>query len=271
MASNDSTTARTSGTQPAPPCGGVAILASNTLRHSTGTFKMILDSAAAVRAYEAIKSRIIDCRYTPGSKISEARLVQELGVGRSPIRSALARLRSEGWIDVTPQSGSYVKALTEQEMREIFDFRLLLETHVARLAARNITDEQLRKLRTAWRRTRPLKGDGYDKVTFDEFDHFDSTVHSTIYDAGGNSLISSVLLNLLEKAQWLKKSTSPSTPARMKTWFSELEKIIEALEARDADLTAQRLSEHIGHAADFELKFAATPARATPATAAIAA
>lgn len=271
MASNDSTTARTSGTQPAPPCGGVAILASNTLRHSTGTFKMILDSAAAVRAYEAIKSRIIDCRYTPGSKISEARLVQELGVGRSPIRSALARLRSEGWIDVTPQSGSYVKALTEQEMREIFDFRLLLETHVARLAARNITDEQLRKLRTAWRRTRPLKGDGYDKVTFDEFDHFDSTVHSTIYDAGGNSLISSVLLNLLEKAQWLKKSTSPSTPARMKTWFSELEKIIEALEARDADLTAQRLSEHIGHAADFELKFAAKPARATPAKAAIAA
>jgi GntR family transcriptional regulator, rspAB operon transcriptional repressor len=229
---------------------------------------MTLDTAAAAaRAYEAIKTRIIECTYLPGSKISEARLVDELGVGRSPIRSALARLRSEGWIDVTPQSGSYVKALTEQEMREIFDFRLLLETHVARLAAQNISEEQLRRLRVGLRRARALDDGSNDEDTFDEFDTFDSMVHSTIYEAGGNSLIGSVLRNLLEKAQWLKKTT-PSTPARMKTWFTELERIIEALEAHDADLAAQRVREHIGHAADFEMKFAASAASLTTAKAA---
>jgi len=218
---------------------------------------MIPDTVvAAARAYEAIKSRIIDCSYPPGAKISEARLVEELGVGRSPIRTALARLRSEGWIEVSPQSGSYVKQLNAQEMKEIFDFRLLLETHVAGLAAQNITDEQLRKLKVGLRRARPLEGEGYDQLTFDEFDTFDSMVHATIYEAGGNSLIGSVLQNLLEKAQWLKRST-PSTPARMKTWFGELERIIEALEAHDPALTAQRLREHIGQAADFEMKFAA--------------
>jgi len=211
---------------------------------------------AAARAYEAIKSRIIECSYPPGAKISEARLVEELGVGRSPIRTALARLRSEGWIDVSPQSGSYVKKLTPQEMKEIFDFRLLLEAHVARLAAENISDEQLRRLKVALRRARPLDGGEYDHLTFDDFDAFDSMVHATIYEAGGNSLIGSVLQNLLEKAQWLKKST-PSTPARMKKWFAELERIIEALEAHDPELTAQRLQEHIGHAADFEMGFAA--------------
>lgn len=229
---------------------------------------MIQDTVvAAARAYEAIKSRIIECSYPPGAKISEARLVEELGVGRSPIRTALARLRSEGWIEVSPQSGSYVKKLDEQEMREIFDFRLLLETHVARLAAQNITDEQLRKLKVALRRAKPLEGDGYDQVTFDEFDTFDSMVHATIYEAGGNSLIGSVLQNLLEKAQWLKRST-PSTPTRMKTWFGELERIIDALEAHDPELAAQRLREHIGHAADFEMKFAAqagAPAKAAKA------
>jgi DNA-binding GntR family transcriptional regulator len=223
-----------------------------------------MDSAAtAARAYEAIKGRIIDCTYAPGSKISEARLVDELGVGRSPIRSALARLRSEGWIDVSPQSGSYVKALSPQEMREVFDFRILLETHVARLAAKNITDDQLRRLRLALRHARPLEGDGYDKLTFDEFDAFDSMVHSAIYAAGGNSLMSGVLLNLQEKAQWFKQATSPSTPERMKTWFQELERIIEALEARDPKLAAQRVREHIGQAADFEMTLAA---RAMPAT-----
>jgi DNA-binding GntR family transcriptional regulator len=90
-----------------------------------------------------------------------------------------------------------------------------------------------------------------------------------IYEAGGNSLMSGVLSNLLEKAQWLKQTTSPSTPARMKTWFKELERIVNALEARDPDLAAQRVGEHIGHAADFEIKFAAKHARAAkPARAA---
>lgn len=219
---------------------------------------MILDTvAAAARAYEAIKSRIIECTYPPGAKISEARLVDELGVGRSPIRSALGRLRSEGWIDVTPQSGSYVKSLSEHEMKEIFDFRLLLETHVARLAAQNISDEQLRKLRLELRRAKPLDTEGNDQATFDEFDTLDSLVHATIYDVGGNSLMSRVLQNLQEKSQWLKKSTSPSTPARKKTWIAELERIIDALEARDPELAARRVSEHIGHAADFEMKFVA--------------
>ena len=231
--------------------------ANATAKRMLEPTKMIADTAAAAaRAYEAIKSRIIDCVYLPGAKISEARLVEELGVGRSPIRTALARLRSEGWIEVSPQSGSYVKELNEQEMREIFDFRLLLETHVARLAAINITDEQLRKLKLGLRRAKALEGEGYDKVTFDEFDQFDTLVHSTIYEAGGNSLIGNVLQNLLEKAQWLKRTT-PSTPTRMKTWFNELKRIIDALEARDADLAAQRIREHIGHAADFEMKFAA--------------
>jgi DNA-binding GntR family transcriptional regulator len=219
---------------------------------------MILDSAAsAVRAYDAIKSRIIDCSYAPGTKFSEARLVEELGVGRSPIRSALARLSSEGWIEVSPQSGSYVKALSEQEVQEIFDFRLLLETHVARLAAANISDDQLRRLKVGLRRARPVKGDEYDQLTFDEFDAFDTMVHTTIYEAGGNALMAGVLRNLQEKAQWLKKATSPSTPARLKTWFTELENIIEALEARNSKLAAQRVGEHIGHAADFEMKLVA--------------
>ncbi|OZI59725.1 GntR family transcriptional regulator [Bordetella genomosp. 11] len=218
--------------------------------------------AAAARAYEAIKSSIIECRYPPGSKISEARLVEELGVGRSPIRTALARLRGEGWVDVSPQSGSYVKALSEKEIQEIFDFRILLEAHVAGLAARNIGEEQIRALNRALLQARALEKDGDDKATFDEFDRFDSIVHAAIYEAAGNSLMSGVLQNLLEKAQWLKKATSPSTPARMKTWFKELERIVKALEARDPDLAARRITEHIGKAADFEIHFASEQSRA---------
>ena len=211
---------------------------------------------SATRAYEAIKARIIDCRYAPGTKLSEARLVTELGVGRSPVRTAVARLRSEGWVEVSPQSGSYVKRLSRQEMQEIFDFRVLLETHAARVAATNITAEQLRLLRSRLRALSLIDSDVVDDITLQEFNEFDSLVHATIYQAGGNSLVGQVLQNLLEKAQWMKKAT-PSTPKRLKTLATELRRIVEALEKRDPELAARRVREHIGQAADFEMKFAA--------------
>jgi GntR family transcriptional regulator, rspAB operon transcriptional repressor len=211
--------------------------------------------AAAARAYETIKGRIIDCTYAAGAKISEARLVAELGVGRSPIRSALARLRSEGWVEVSPQSGSYVKRLSAQEMQEIFELRALLETHAARRAASNLTDAQRRELALGLKKMRLLEIDGHDPFVFEEFDAFDTLVHTTIYRASGNALMGAVLSNLLEKAQWLKKST-PTTSERMKTWLLELEHIIGALQAGDADRAAQCLREHIGQAADFEMQSA---------------
>lgn len=201
-------------------------------------------------AYEEIKQRIIELRYPPGTKLSEARLAEELGCGRSPIRSAFARLRSEGWMDVSPQSGTYVRSLTEQEIQDIFECRLLLETHVTRLAARNMPAGELRKLRVACRRLKPQGNGEPAQEAFDDFNEFDSMFHATIYRAAGNALIKDILLNLLEKAQWLKKS-APSTPKRMKLWLAELERVLAALEARDADRAAQLMRAHIGNAADY--------------------
>jgi GntR family transcriptional regulator, rspAB operon transcriptional repressor len=200
--------------------------------------------------YEEIKKRIIELRYPPGTKLSEARLAEELGCGRSPVRSAFARLRSEGWMDVSPQSGTYVRSLTEKEIQDLFDCRLLLETHVTRLAARGMDAEELRKLRAALRRLKPRGNGEPAQDVFDDFNEFDSMFHSTLYRAAGNEVIAGILLNLLEKAQWLKKS-SPSTPRRMKLWFAELERVLEALEARDAERAAQKMRLHIGNAADF--------------------
>jgi DNA-binding GntR family transcriptional regulator len=203
---------------------------------------------AARVAYDEIKRRIIELEYPPGTKLSEARLVEELGFGRSPIRTAFSRLQSEGWIEVTPQSGTYVRSLSEKEIHEIFETRLLLETHVTRLAAKNMHATQLKKLRLAFRRLAP-QGRAFEADIFDDFNALDSMFHSTVYAAAGNDLITTLLMNLLEKARWIKKSF-PSTPRRMKVSFGELERVLEALEKRDAEKAAERMREHIGNAED---------------------
>ena len=207
----------------------------------------------ATAAYEEIKRRIIDLGYAPGTKLSEARLVEELGYGRSPIRTAFARLQSEGFLAVSPQSGSYVRALTEREIKDIIDCRLLLESHVTRLAAKNMDAEALRRLRVAFRRLAP-QGKEFSNDVFEDFNELDSMFHTTIYEAAGNETMAGILFNLLEKVRWIKKSF-PSTPRRMKMSFAELERVLEALERRDADAAAQRMQEHIGNAADFAANF----------------
>jgi len=214
--------------------------------------KMALENPATA-AYEEIKRRIIDLGYAPGTKLSEARLVDELGYGRSPIRTAFARLQAEGFLAVSPQSGSYVRALTEREIKDIIDCRLLLESHVTRLAAKNMDAEALRRLRVAFRRLAP-QGKEFSHDIFEDFNELDSMFHTTIYEAAGNETMAGILFNLLQKVRWIKRSF-PSTPKRMKVSFAELERVLEALERRDADAAAQRMREHIGNAADFAANF----------------
>jgi DNA-binding GntR family transcriptional regulator len=152
-------------------------------------------------------------------------------------------------VTVSPQSGTYVKRLTEAEIAEIYDFRLLLETHATRQAARNITPEQLRELRGEFRRRTPQDGESFEERMFEHINELDAVFHAMVYRAAGNALITNVLLNLFEKVQWLKK-TAPSSPDRMRQWCAELRGVLEALEQRDADAAARRMREHIDHAAD---------------------
>ena len=125
----------------------------------------------AAHAYAAIKKRIIDSRYMPGERLSEAQLAKELRLGRSPIRSALAKLKSDGWIAVSPQSGTYIKSLSERELTDLVDLRLLLETHATALAARAIGDEDVRRLRRALAAFCPKGVANLSERAFDDFDY----------------------------------------------------------------------------------------------------
>ena len=211
---------------------------------------MANNSSMAVYAYAAIKKRILDFRYVPGERLSEAQLAKELRLGRSPIRTALAKLKSDGWIAVSPQSGTYIKSLGDKEIADLVDLRLLLETHVTELAAEAISDEELRKLRRAFAAFCPAGLANVSQGAFDDFNEFDSLFHQTLYRAAGNTLISEILVNLLDKVQWLKTSTRPSA-ARIRAGYNELRHILDALEARQHKTAAARMREHITNAANF--------------------
>ena len=82
-----------------------------------------------LEAYNTIKERIILCEYPPNSLLCEERLKAELKISRTPIRDALSRLEQESLIQIIPRRGILIRGISPDEVEQIFEMRLLIETH----------------------------------------------------------------------------------------------------------------------------------------------
>lgn len=103
----------------------------------------------AEKAYRQIKQLIVTTSLSPGSVISEASLMDDLELGRTPIREAIKLLQAENLVAVTPRQGMFVADVSVTDLTQIFEVRVELEAFAATLAAQRITKdgrEQLNQL-----------------------------------------------------------------------------------------------------------------------------
>ena len=100
----------------------------------------------ANQVFERIEANILNGVYTQGEIISETRLAADLGVSRTPVREALARLEAERLISDSP-AGTVVLGITEQDVDDMFAVKKSLEAMVTGLTSQNITPEGLAALR----------------------------------------------------------------------------------------------------------------------------
>src|SRR5882724_7130898 len=87
--------------------------------------------------YDALTELIINGSLTPGQHLVEAELAEKLAVSRQPIREALQRLHTAGWVDLRPSQGAFVHSPTTEECAQLLSVRGLLETHSAHGAAQH--------------------------------------------------------------------------------------------------------------------------------------
>src|SRR5438309_3630969 len=90
-------------------------------------------------AYQRILERIVRLEMAPGSVVSEARLREELGIGRTPTRAALQRPARENLVRSIPHRGTFVTDVNITYLARITEVRVVLEAHAARLAAEQLT------------------------------------------------------------------------------------------------------------------------------------
>lgn len=81
-----------------------------------------------------LRNMVVDGRLAPGERINEVHLAKQLGVSRTPLREALARLSNEGALRMEPRIGYFVRALTVDEFEQVYTIRELLDPEALRLA-----------------------------------------------------------------------------------------------------------------------------------------
>jgi DNA-binding GntR family transcriptional regulator len=204
------------------------------------------DVRSSFLAYSQIKERIIDLTYQPAERLSETKLAEEFGLGRSPIRTALSRLESEGWVKISPQSGTFVCSLSEREIQDLTVLRALLEAYCAGQAATRISDNEIELLKLKFATCRPRVQSGDVDIAL----QLDEEVHTLMYRLSGNELIANTLIGLRDKVQWIRRTGAVSV-LRIEESFEEMAGVVEALSRRDSVMVQHLIRQHVENAARF--------------------
>lgn len=93
-----------------------------------------------------LRQDILSCRLAPGAELREAELAERFSVSKSPVRDALSHLVQEGLVMVMPRQGYRVAPISVKDVRDMFEYRAVLEAAGARIAAENASEEALRAL-----------------------------------------------------------------------------------------------------------------------------
>jgi DNA-binding GntR family transcriptional regulator len=187
--------------------------------------------------YEALAEMIISRQLQPGQHLVELELAEVLGVSRQPVREALQRLHTEGWVDLEPGYGAFVHVPTEDEADQLLTARTILESESARLAATHVTDESVETLRR-------LCQDGVDAIEADDIEAFvraNSAFHAAVTDLSGNRVLSDFASQVDRRVRWYYQ---PVAAQRGREACTEHTAVIDAIAAGDRETAAQVMREH---------------------------
>jgi DNA-binding GntR family transcriptional regulator len=181
--------------------------------------------------------------YAPGQRLHITKLAKELGLSLTPVREALAKLASEGLVEVDPHRGARVADIPLPNLSEVYMLRMMLEPAAARLATERIGPEELDRLRGIHDKFIEAASNG----EIESLRPLNDKLHFLIYD-----LSRSPLLLRLIRLVWAMAphDTFMIIPDRAARSITEHEKILDALEKHDAERMEETVRNHIEESFD---------------------
>lgn len=196
----------------------------------------------AERIAAAVRSDIVAGRFLPGERLVESRLAADQGVSRIPVREALQRLESEGFVRIVPNRGAVVGYVSPTEALDLLEVRAAIELLVAQRAAERRTDQEVEQLRDVVDRGLALVAAG----ELDALPALNVRFHELMASAAGNTTASQLMEQLRHKIEWVYSVDLRNRAAD--SWQEHVE-LVDAIASGDRRLAGRLMRRHIDHAA----------------------
>jgi len=194
------------------------------------------------RIYQTLREAITSMNiYAPDAelRLDERELSEKLAISRTPIREALARLEQEGLVRIVPRRGVFIVRKTKGEIMEMITVWAALESMAARLITQRASDAEIATLRRLFS---SFEGTEVN-ARIDEYSSRNIDFHTQILTLSKCTLLNEMAKNLFIHIRSIRARTI-SEDNRAKRSIIDHMNIIEALEARDAELAERLVREH---------------------------
>lgn len=192
------------------------------------------------KVYQTLREAILSLAYRPGEILRKPEICEALGVSRSPVADAVARLAAEGLVDVVPQAGTFVARFSMEEIREGAFLREAIEVAAIERLAETITEEQLTQLRRNLTVQAALVADG----DVPGFYQMDAAMHELLLSFTGFRKLAQV-----SETAWLHVNRARQlilpVAGRIGATVEEHRAILAALEAHDAEAARRAVRLHL--------------------------
>ena len=205
-------------------------------------------SVLSVQVKDRILQWILEGELAPGSRIIETRVARQLGTSQAPVREALRDLTTLGLVEMHPYRGARVRVPAAEELVEAMEVRGEIEAIAARQAATRIDGATLERMRILLdgMRADAAAGDAHSQALKN------SAFHDCVIEASGNRTIQRVWSILEPFARTYLTATVPGADLH---WLAERHlAILDALEAHEPDMAAERMRVHAREAESQVLK-----------------
>ena len=202
-------------------------------------------AADPIRPEDRLREAIVTGRFQPSERLVETEVARELGVGRSAVRTALARLEHEGLVEHERHRGARVRLISAREAVEIIEVRAVLEGLAARHAAANATTDDVEDLRAILEEMRRRLDAGDLLGASDQ----NAVLHGRILELSGHATVARLIATL--KSQLVRfQYRTILLPGRSEHSFGEHSAIVAAVAAGDGTAAEQAMRRHLSHVAD---------------------
>ena len=204
-----------------------------------------LDSYKPLRELvcEHIREAIINGVFSPGERLMEIQMADEMGVSRTPVREAIRKLEMEGFVVMIPRRGTYVSNMSIKDINDVYEIRISLDTLAAGLAAERISDEELEELQ----RLLVKVGNAIEENDMAKVVEADIEFHDVLYKASRNERLRNIINNLREQITVIR-GVSMRYPGRLKDTQEEHRRLVESIAARDVEKSQEAARIHLENA-----------------------